>query len=236
MVWDEKNDLGGTSDKKPLGLQWYARYGSGKFTFFSEGYYSPGFERVFPDSSKSPLITTHSQSINQAQFKIYYQLQPESMIQFHFYTYLFKEAKKFYDMQKYFDYENVTSNISLRYLFKLSAKHRLQLLSHYVTKDGQSLGFREHDFKRRDILAGIFYEYFWSKHIVELGYKLSVYTWRYDSNIARFDEELKNQYYDKVYLGYYYAFNDRSTLRISISHQPAIKGFGGGSIQYMMFF
>ena len=85
MVWDEKNDLGGTSEKKPLGLQWYARYGWGKLTFFSEGYYSPGFERVFPDSSKSPLVTTHSERINQAQFKIYYQPKPTSMLQFYSY-------------------------------------------------------------------------------------------------------------------------------------------------------
>jgi hypothetical protein len=236
MVWDEKNDLGGESKKKPLGIQWYARYSLGKFTAFSEGYYSPGFERDFTDPEKSPLETTHSQRINQAQFKIYYQPKPASMLQFHFYTYLFKEAKSFYEDQNDFDYKNLTSNISLHYIFRFKDKHRLQLLSHYVIKDARSFGFREHEFERRDLLAGIFYEYFWSKNTVELGYMLSVYDWTYDSADNALDADLQNKYYDKVYLGYTYSFDDRSTLRISISHQPAIKGFGGGSIQYMMFF
>jgi len=236
LVWDEKNDLGGESSKKPVGIQWYGRYSIGKFTLFSEGYYSPGFERIFTDPEKSPLQTSHSQRINQAQFKIYYQSQSNSMLQFHFYTYLFKEAKSFYEMQNDFDYKNVTSNISIRYLFRFKEKQRLQLLSQYVIKDARSLGYRQHDFDRKDILAGVFYEYFWSDHALELGYMLSLYDWSYNSQNDALDAELNNKYYDKVYLGYAFTFTENAIFRISVSHQPAIKGFGGGSIQYMMFF
>jgi hypothetical protein len=236
LVYDEKNEFAGESTKKPVDIQWYARYGLGKFTFFSEGYYSPGFERIFPDSSKSPLITSHSQRINQAQFKIYYQPETTSMLQLYFYTYLFKEAQNFYQEQNDFDYKNLTSNISLRYLFRFKNRQRLQLLTHYIIKDGRSLGFREHEFARRDLLAGLFYEYFWSDHVIEVGYMLSLYDWTYNSADDALDANLQNKYYDKVYLGYSYSFDARSTFRISISHQPAIKGFGGGSIQYMMFF
>ena len=236
LVYDEKNELGGESTKKPVGIQWYGRYGVGKITLFTEGYYSPGFERDFTDPEKSPLVISHSQRINQAQFKIYYQHEATSMLQFHLYTYLFKEAKNYYEVQNDFDYKNLTSNISLHYLFRFKEKQRLQLLSHYIIKDARSLGFREHDFERRDLLAGLFYENLWSDHIVEVGYMFSLYDWTYDSAIDGLDENLQNKYYDKVYLGYSYSFDNRSILRISISHQPAIKGFGGGSIQYMMFF
>ena len=236
MVYDEKNELGGKSSQKPLGIQWYARYQTGKFIAFSEGLLGNGFERIYPDPEKSPLQTSHDRKINQAQFKLYYQPSLTTMLQFYLYTYFFKEAKTFYEAQNNFDYKNAISDISLRYLFRIQEKHRIQLLSQYVMKDARSLGFREHDFDRRDLLAGLFYEYFWSDHTLELGYMLSLYDWSYNSVNDFLDAALNNKYYDKVYIGYAFAFNENALVRISVSHQPAIKGFGGGSIQYMMFF
>jgi hypothetical protein len=128
------------------------------------------------------------------------------------------------------------SNISLRYIFVIKERHRFQLLSQYIWKDARSLGFREHNFERRDLLAGIFYERFWSDHILELGYMLALYGWSYDSVNNALDADLDRKYYDKIYLGYGFSFNENAVIRISVSHQPAISGFGGGNVQYIMFF
>ncbi|UCF64640.1 MAG: hypothetical protein JSW33_02060, partial [bacterium] len=220
MVYDEKNELGGKSNRKPLGIQWYTRYQLGKFIAYSEGLLGNSFERIFPDPEKSPLQTSHDRKINQAQFKLYYESSPVSMLQLHLYTYLFKETKTYYAVENNFDYRNLVSDISLRYLLRVREKHRFQLLTQYVLKDARSLGYREHEFDRTDFLGGLFYEYTWSDHTIEVGYMLSLYDWSYNSGNDALDEELQNKYYDKVYIGYAFAFTENAFFRISVSHQP----------------
>ena len=43
-------------------------------------------------------------------------------------------------------------------------------------------------------------------------------------------------YTDKVILGWRYTFSENAEIRVSIAHEVSEQGFGGGAIQYQMFF
>jgi hypothetical protein len=43
-------------------------------------------------------------------------------------------------------------------------------------------------------------------------------------------------YRDKVMVGWRYTFSKDAQIRVSISHEVAEQGFGGGAIQFQMFF
>jgi hypothetical protein len=118
---------------------------------------------------------------------------------------------------------------------RIGERHRLRLLVHYVDQQAESIGFNTHDYDRQDMLGGVFYEYLWPMSGVTIAYILGqpdiVYT-APDPN----DDYKLDDYHDKLVLGWRYTFSEDAQIRLSISHEIAAQGFGGGALQFQMFF
>lgn len=238
MVWDGKNPADGRSTQKPLGIQWYIRHNFGKTVLFSEGNYDRGFKRYYPDPVMSPVDKSHNQQTHHQEVKLYYLSSPTAMLQFQYYHYFFDESKTFYGIPAQFDYgyRNELNHFSLLYMFTLREHHRLRLIGQYMVQNAGGTGFSVHDFHREDFMPALFYEYLWIRHILEVGYMFSLHNWEYDNLNDELDYQLSQGKFDKLYIGYTYRFTDSARLHLSVSHQPIIEGFGGGSVQYIMYF
>ena len=236
LVYDKKNDRNGKTLKKPRGVQWFIRYGKDKWWIYSDGNLNTGFERKYPDTGNPIAENFHQQQINNVNFKIYYNTGNFSLFQINFFHYHFTEEKTYEANQNNYNYKNNIYNMSMQYFFPLKERIRFRLVSHYVIQKTKSVGYNQHKYKREEILPAIFFEYLWTKHHLELGYMFTLQGWEYNSFDSANDFRLENGYFDKIYLGYKYHFNQNAILHLSISHQLNVSGFGGGNIQYLMFF
>lgn len=235
FVYEEKNSRGGVSIQDPLALQWFLRYGTDKWWVYSEGKFSTGFERSFPERELSPLEQYHRQRIQHLSAKGYYRPAPATILGGAFYYYRFDEAKNFYQAEHDYRYRNTWYNGALELIFPAGTHARVRTLSHYVHQQAGSNGFNSHDFERNDFLAGVFYERIFARHFIDLGYMVSFFDWTYTGFAGQGDDQ-QNGYVDKLTLGWSYAFVKSARIHISISHQVNLGGFGGANLQYLMFF
>lgn len=240
LVWDdfvygEKNSRGGVSIRDPLAFQWFLRYGKDKWWVYSEGKLSTGFERSFPDQELSPREQYHRQRIQHLAAKAYYRPAPSTILAGSFYYYRFDEAKNFYRAEYNYRYHNALYGGSLECIFPAGTRARFRALSHYVRQEAGSSGFNSHDFRRGDLLAGVFYERLFARHSLDLGYMAAFFDWNYNGFAGQGDDR-QSGYVDKLKLGWSYAFAKSARIHISISHQVNVGGFGGANLQYLMFF
>jgi hypothetical protein len=235
FVYDEKNDRGGISSQTPYAFEWFLRYGKEKWWIYSTGRFSTGFKREYPDKEASPELNSHQQQINNFIAKAYYLPTKNSIVGLGLSHYHFKEAKECTETQTNYAYANNLYDISLEVIVPWKKRNRFRLLSHYIIQNAESREFSAHDYDRDDLLAGFFYERFFSRHTVDVGYMFSFFDWKYTGFNGQ-DNYSRNGYTDKLKLGWSYSFARSAQIHISISHQVSIGGFGGASLQYMMFY
>ncbi len=134
-----------------------------------------------------------------------------------------------------YDYSNTVFDVAVEHTRRIAERHRLRLLVHYVDQQAESIGFNGHDYDRQDILAGVFYEYLWPMSGVTFAYMAGQSDIIYIASDPGGDYKL-DDYRDKVMLGWRYTFSEDAQIRLSISHEAADQGFGGGALQFQMFF
>ena len=235
MLYDTKNELDGQYEQQPVALQWAVRLGTEDWWIFSEGTMGTGFERLFPDADTSPDLSRHDRRENFARFRFTMVGRSNNAWSTWVDWYDFSETKLF--RQPGFDYEymNTQLNFAAEYVQTLRDRHRLRFLAHYVRQDAGSRGFNEHDHERTDVLGGAFYEYLWPMSGLTFAYEFGLPNVQYQSlddsrNFSRDD------YRDKLILGWRYNFSLDAQIFFSLSHEISTQGFGGGNLQFQMFF
>lgn len=236
LVYDSKNDQGGKTSQKPVGIQWYLRFGKGKWWIYSEGNFNTGFEREFPDIEESPLPASHQQRSNRFKLKWYYQWPEDNLFRLSAYYYRFDDARGFYDGGLNYDYQNEIIDLTPEYLFYFRKAHRFRVLMHFLRQKARSIGFSRHTFDRQDLMPAMFYEWLLKEHVLQAGFMFSVHNWDYESGGERDGYRVEQGYFDKVFLSYTHQFTKTAKILFSISHEVSVGGFGGGNIQYQMFF
>ncbi len=235
IVYDTKNELGGEYEQQPFALQWTVRLGTEDWWIFSEGRMGTGFERLFPDTDKSPELSRHERQENFARLKFTGSGRRDNAWSTWVDWYEFSETKLY--RQPGFDYEytNTQLNFAAEYVQTLRDRHRLRLLAHYVMQEAASRGFNAHDYDRTDLLGGAFYEFLWPNSGLIVSYAFGLPDVEYrrldDSRSLSLDE-----YRDKLILGWRHNFSADAQILISVSHEVSVMGFGGGNLQFQMFF
>ena len=235
FLYDEKNNLGGKVLQAPRGILWQGRAKWNNFTVFTEGKFSSRFERAYPDSIKSPSMSYHEKGKNQFKLHGYYDTGSQSKLIFGLNYYDFNDAKEFRDSLRYYNLNNNFITGNLQYLFYLYDHYRFRVSGRYISQNSTTDGLKDYDYKREEIIPSVFWEYFFGSHIIELGVMQSFYRWDSQSAMQEYQLYEKNRI-EKVKLGWTYTFRNKSILQISISHVFSIFGFGGGNIQYQLFF
>ena len=235
LVYESKNNLGGKSDKNPLGVKWLIRYKKNKWCFFSEGKYSSAFKRNYNDPELSPVMNFHQQQINEMKIKLYYHKKKTAIFELSFNHYHFMEKMKFYESQNNYLYTNYVNNLAIKHLYSFNKKNRINIQAHYLWKDAESNGYRTHDFLRKEFLPAIFYEYLTSKNTLTFGFLSTFNSWEYESK-TDVKSYIHDGFLEKVLIGWTYHFNEKTKFQLSLSHELEINNFGGGSVQYVMLF
>ena len=94
---------------------------------------------------------------------------------------------------------------------------------------------RQYCYRRDEMIPAVFLRHSFSGHTVKAGYLGSFHEWEYDELLAQNDYD-RNDYADKLTLGWMYDFSRRASILLSVSHVVRFDRFGGGNMHYMMMF
>jgi hypothetical protein len=236
LDWSANNAFGGNQDQRPIAVEWAVRLGlANDWWLFSDGAVSSGFERTFPDPIASPDVLRHDRRENTAQIRLTRAERDGKAWSAWIAWYDFSELQEFRPPGFDYDYSTTVLNVAVEHTRRIGERHRLRLLAHYVDQQAESIGFNAHDYDRQDILGGVFYEYLWPKSGVTFAYAFGQPDIIYTAPDAADNYDL-NDYRDKLIVGWRYTFSEDAQIRLSISHEIAAEGFGGGALQFQMFF
>lgn len=234
--WDTKTESGGRQDQDPISVEWAIRLGlANNWWLYSDGKVGTGFERTFPAAAGSPEISRHDRRENTAQVRVTRAAQDGKAWSAWISWYDFSELKEFRPPGYDYDYSDIVVSAAVEHTRIIGERHRLRLLAQFVDQQAKSIGFNAHDYDRQDILAGVFYEYLWPMSGLTLAYMAGQPDINYTAATPGDNYDL-GDYRDKVMLGWRYTFSEDAQIRASISHEVAEQGFGGGAIQFQMFF
>jgi hypothetical protein len=236
LDWGTKNAFGGNQDQRPIAVEWAVRLGlANDWWLFSDGTVSSGFERTFADPIASPDVLRHDRQESKAQFRLTRAERDGKAWSAWIAWYDFDEVQEFRPPGFDYDYSTTVLNVAVEHTRRIGERHRLRLLAHYVDQQAGSIGFNAHDYDRQDILGGVFYEYLWPMSGVTFAYAFGqpdiIYTAPDETDNYDLDD-----YRDKLILGWRYTFSEDAQIRLSISHEIALEGFGGGAVQFQIFF
>ncbi len=238
LNWESKNQEGGLQEQGALKLNWAVRQGLGNgLWLYSEGLVGQGFERSFPDATESPEQSRHDRNENRAELRLTRvgDDATRSLWSLMVEWYEFEESRRFRSPGFDYDYENRQLNVGAEHVRMLGERHRLRLLAQFVDQAAESRGFREHDYERRDVLAGAFYEYLWQNSGVTVAYVSGLPDIVYDA-LDTEESFTEDGYTDKLIVGWRYSFSANAEIRASLSQEVSERGFGGGAIQFQMTF
>ena len=236
MNWSSKNVEGGEQLEDPMRLVWAARIELGDRSWiYSEGDIGTGYERVFEDPELSDDVAAEDRAENAAELRFGRRGDDGQLWSVFIEYFDFEESRLFRSPGLDYDFENRQINGGIEHIRLIGERHRLRLLAQYVDASGSSRGFLEHDYRRHEVVAGAFYEYLWPSSGLTVAYALGTPDFELDA----LDPEVSfadSLYTDKVILGWRYTFSKDAEIRVTIAQAISNPGFGGGSVQYQMFF
>lgn len=234
--FEGKNDVGGTEQQQAVSLEWLARLRlPGDWIVYSEGRVGQGFERRFDDAVASPELVSQAQRNNRAELRFSRQGEDGTLWSFWGEWVDFEDERAFRTPGFDYRYANREFTLSAEHVRLLADRHRLRLVAHYVDREAESVGFNGHQFVRNDVVGGAFYEYLRANSGISVGYALGVPDFEYaavDPDASYAD----GNFSDKLIVGFRHSFSERAEVRVSISHELSKHGFGGGAVQFQMFF
>ena len=234
--FEGKNDVGGTEQQQAVSLEWLARLRlPGDWIVYSEGRVGQGFERRFDDAVASPELASQAQRNNRAELRFSRQGEDGTLWSFWGEWVDFEDERAFRTPGFDYRYANRELTLSAEHVRLLADRHRLRLVAHYVDREAESVGFNGHQFVRNDVIGGAFYEYLRVNSGISVGYALGVP----DFDYAAVDPDASyadGNFSDKLIVGFRHSFSERAEVRASISHELSKRGFGGGAVQFQMFF
>ena len=234
--FESKNDLGGVEEQQALSLEWVARWRlPGDWFVYSEGRVGQGFERRFDDASVSIELAYQAQRNNRAELRLSRQSEDGSLWSVWGEWVDFEDERQFRSPGFDYDYANRELTLSAEHVRLLTERHRLRVLAHYVAREAQSIGFNAHRYARQEVLGGAFYEYLRANSGISVGYALGVPDFEYVAAAPDASYSL-GEFSDKLIVGFRYAFSARAHVRASLSQEVSQRGFGGGAVQFQMFF
>lgn len=236
FAYDSKNDMDGVSAHQQLALQWQVRLElANEWFLYTEGDVGNGFDRTFDDPRSSPILARHEQRENSARVRVSKFEEDGRGWAAWIDWYDSMEAQERRIPESEYEYKNRLYNVSVEHTRIVRDRHRWRFLLHYIDQQAERFGHYEHNYDRSDVVGGVFYEYL----LPSSGFTLAYAFAQPDASfqISQPEDQIELQdYSDKIIGGWRYDFSRDAQIRILISHEVSNTGFGGGSIQYQMFF
>jgi len=231
--YDDKNDRGGITIRRPYGFLWSINQSIGECRLFSEGRYSQGFDRMFPDENRSPDIHAHESTVRWMNARLYIPLRETTIMECSAFTWDFYDSKTYRLDDLIYEYSHDMWWLNLTVLHYLTPELLMRTGSYFARHDAISTGDRFLLCERTETLPYCFVEWERSFGTIEIGYMGSFHEWQYEDDSG---VETGRGYVDKIKVGYGYAFSKSAWIGLSISHVLAIEEFGGGNAQFLLMF
>ncbi len=234
FMYERKNDLGGTSQEDPVGVQWELRHQIGRWELFSTGRYGSGSRRTYPDSTLSPgvLGTFRRDGASTVRLRhVWTDLDFAGVEASH---YRFEAVEQRRDGAAGFEYGNEFVHLRGLGVVGIGGSWGLRPEIHWLRQWASARGRREFDHRREDFFPALFVELRApGKSTWELGYLASHHQWEYA--VGGWTDN-RDGYTDKIKFGWTYAFLPAARVQFSLSHELDLDRFGGGNVQYQMNF
>jgi hypothetical protein len=233
FMYDAKNSLGGRTEKAPYAAVWQLNQVFGRVRLFSEGNWSRGFERTYPDRVRSPEIAYHRQYERHALARCVYTLSPRLFVQAEVFHYRFGETQRFGNPANNYRFENVIYHMSALCCLTLRDMHRFRIGPHVVVNRAAAEGFRDYEYTRSDIMPLGGYEFIWRSCTLGAACFASMYHWDVDSHDALAGGERRG-YVAKGQATCDLQLWKTAHLRGNYSHVLTPNSFDGWTVQYIM--
>ena len=233
--WTSKNRQGGTQSQRPVSLEWSIRWPiKNDWWIYSAGNLGSGYDRSFQGEALSPALAAEERRDDEAELRVSRHVDDKfwSVSVEHF---EFRETAVFRSSESDYDYSNRQTNIGVEHVRLISDRHRWRILAQWVDQRATSVGFRAHKYRRQDFLGGVFYDRLYRKAGWSVAYAFGFPDIDYEA-LGGQPGFSSDDYTDKLIVGWRYDFSANALIRITVSQEVSERGFGGGAIQYQMFF
>lgn len=233
--WSSKNRVEGSQQQTAYKFEWSLRWPMlDDWWFYSTGRWGSGYERTFGETSTTPDLASRDLNANEAEIRATRKVGSR-LWSFFAELYDYEEQATYRPPGFDYVYDNAQLNVGVEHVRVIREKHRLRLLAQYVDLQASADGFRPHDYSRTDVVGGVFYERLRQQSSWLLAYAFGQPDIAYES-LGGQPGYRQDDYTDKLIAGWEYGFSDDARIRFTISHEVSEKGFGGGAVQYQMFF
>jgi len=232
FLYNKKNNLSGKINHLSLGLKWLGLYNLKNFRLYSEGFYSNRFSADYHDQSQQQ---THSESKNNyALFKLYY-IRLSDILQYKLNIYNFYTKEAFQDNELDYSYKNRIIDHTLNYKFQIFENIFCKPEFLYLVQTAKAFGFKKYEFVRKEFIKALYFHYDSRYFTIKIGYLRTDFNNDYDDRHSDNDYK-KDISTQKLFIGIFADLSKNSRLLFSVSHEIRFHGFGGGNLQYQMFF
>jgi hypothetical protein len=235
FLYDEKNPSGGQVSGEPLGVDWAVRAKWKAVTFFSKGKYMNPLKIELNDAELSPERYFLKKQTNDLTAKLYCFLKERNFIEFKLFHYHYLKQELFYQSEFSYYYLNEIYDLACKYNHPLNDKFLIKPVLHYILQNSKANGLRSYNFSRKEIIPMVLLEYERERTIWEVGLMRSAYDLELDDINDTLNYTRTNST-TKFMIRWTHKFNRNSKLQFSLSHVPDIEGYGGGNLNFMLFF
>jgi len=235
FLYDEKNPFKGKVSSVPLGIDWAIRFSWKDLILFTEGKYVNSLDIDFTDQELSPQLYFSKNQINHLTWKLYYFFGIENFFEVRFNHYHFLEQKLYYHSPSDYSYLHEIYEFAGKYQQPFSKQLILSSSLHYIVQNSAAEGLRDYNFTRREIIPTIILKYSRVSNTWELGIIRSSYRYELEDVNDPLSYNNSNSTL-KIMLRWAHLFNQNTKLQFSLSHVPYLEGYGGGNLDFMIFF
>lgn len=230
-----KNDMGGRSKRDPYGIMWSMGARGGPVSVSSEGYYSRGFERVFPDSILSPHLRAHDQRIGRSVTRCFLRPTHKWLIDAELRHITFRERKDMRDSALSYRYSNRIYAGALGSVVRFNNRQSLRGKLVGVRQDAAAHGRRSYRFERWDLIPSMVYEF----RVWKLRFTTMLALAHYRANLdghGGTEDHRETGTEGKARVGVRFDFSPRAHMLFARSRTLKIHGFDGMNGQVVATF
>ncbi len=230
-----KNDLGGISEQQPLGIVWEGAYKLKSAYLYSNGYYSRGFKRMFPDTVLSPELREHDAGAGRSVFRAHFPLSNTLLAQACIDHYTFRQRQSFSNSAQNFDYRETIVHSSIRSSLRISARHGIVAGLHGVLHNAHAEGVRRYVFERRDLIPSVAYEFYWRSVVLSAMAAAAWFRADLDAGVPD-NDRFERDFQGKVRIAARFIFSPRAGALFSYSKGIPLPSFNGMNGQFIAGF
>ncbi|MEM8766551.1 MAG: hypothetical protein AAGE43_03850 [Pseudomonadota bacterium] len=235
IVYNDRNDLGGTADNTPVALRWAIRRGTERWWIYSDGTVGTGYQRSFDTATPESGLLEEERRDNRARIRLSHETDNGALWSLWFDWADFQDKRSYSNPEFDYNFQRERYNLAAEHIRTVGDVHRFRFLVHLLFQRAEAEGFNAHSYQRDEPLGGIFYERLWSKNSLMAAAVISAPNAEYEGTVPE-AERLPESFADKLILGWRHRFSPQAQLLISVSHKVTGDGFGGGNVQFQMFF